>query len=69
MKPVDVRTKSDDELNDQLGDLQGVVFEVHAGRDYVDPLARLLERQGAVVEQPLQGLQIGQRLSWYKARR
>lgn len=57
------------QLHDHLGDLQGIVFELHAGRDYADPLVRLLEGQDATVEQPLQGLQIGQRLSWYKARR
>ena len=28
MKPVDVRTKSDDELNDQLGDLQKEAFNL-----------------------------------------
>lgn len=57
------------QLYDELGDLQGIVFELHSGRDYVDPLRRLLERQGAVVIEPLKGLQIGQRLSWYKQRR
>ncbi len=53
-------------LYEQLGDLQGIVFEIHAGRDYINPLKRLLERQGATVELPMAGMQIGQRLSWYK---
>lgn len=57
------------QLHEALSGLQGVVFELHAGADYADPLVRLLELQGATVEQPLRGLQIGQRLSWYKQRR
>ena len=54
------------DLYEALGDLQGIVFELHAGADYADPLVRMLQGQGAMVEQPLAGLEIGQRLSWYK---
>jgi hypothetical protein len=36
-------------------------FVVHAGADYANPLA-----QHFPVEQPLQGLAIGQRLAWYR---
>ena len=37
-----------------------------AGRDYVDPLVPLLPDAFEVID-PLQGLQIGERLSWLKA--
>jgi hypothetical protein len=36
-------------------------FQVHAGADYASPLA-----QHFPVEQPLEGLAIGQRLAWYR---
>jgi DGQHR domain-containing protein len=38
-------------------------FLLHAGADYAEPLATLLP-----AEQPLRGLGIGQRLSWYRRR-
>lgn len=49
---------------------------VYAGRDYAQPVtAALLSRRYAPrpvvipVTQPLEGLQVGQRLAWFKARR
>jgi hypothetical protein len=50
------------------GCLRGVVVEIHAGAEYVDELGPMLEQQGAIVELPLAGLQIGEQLSWYKRR-
>lgn len=43
--------------------LGGVRVEVHAGRGYVEPLAELLD-----LEEPLKGLEVGQRLKWYNDR-
>lgn len=43
-------------------------YEIHAGEDYCDPFATLLEDQGARVHLPLKGLGIGQQLKWYKER-
>lgn len=45
------------------------IYCFHAGRLYREPLATLLRRNGARVEAPLEGLQIGQQLAWYAGRR
>ncbi len=52
-------------LDGSLGDLTGIVIEVHAGSAYVDAVQPPLTARGAVVIDPLQGLSIGRRLSWY----
>lgn len=53
--------------------LDGVIVEILAGADYVGPLAKALEHalEGAEVriENPLAGLQVGERLAWFKAAR
>jgi hypothetical protein len=51
-----------------LGSLQGVVFEVHAGAAYVDPLEPVLRARTAAVTTPVRGLTQGQHLAWYAAR-
>ena len=43
-----------------------VVFEFHAGSDYCQPLAQMLELLGFGVELPLAGLGIGEQLAWYQ---
>jgi hypothetical protein len=49
-------------------DLSGHTFEAHAGQAYFAfGLVEGLEARGAVVEQPLEGLGLGQRLAAYKA--
>jgi hypothetical protein len=45
--------------------LQDKVVEIHAGATYVDAVRCELERLGARLVDPLQGLQMGQRLAWY----
>lgn len=49
------------------GDLRGRRVEVHASAAYVDAIRELLERQGALVLEPLAGLRQGERSSWYDA--
>ena len=47
--------------------LSGHTFEAHAGRNYLAfGLVQGLESRGATVEQPLDGLGLGKRLSFYK---
>jgi len=52
-----------------------VVLEVHAGAAYVEWLSEIVASSPAAkhlrltVEEPLRGLEIGQRLHWYAARR
>lgn len=38
-----------------------------AGADYAEPVCRVLESWGIPCSMPLQGLQVGQRLAWFKA--
>lgn len=40
------------------------VIEVHAGKPYVDALRACIE--GGVISHPVEGLQIGEQLAWYK---
>ncbi len=50
----------------RLGSLSGKSIEIHAGYEYRVPLLlRGLERRGARVVVPLEGLPFGQQLSWY----
>lgn len=52
-------------LQSQLGDLSGLLFEVHAGAAYADALEPPLRRHGAVVHRPVQGLSMGHQLRFY----
>jgi hypothetical protein len=55
------------QLGTELGDLQGITFEVHAGVTYLGAgLASGLARAGAFIENPVEGLSFGKRLSFYK---
>jgi hypothetical protein len=45
--------------------LSGATVEAHASRSYVEPLREPLERAGATLVTPLEGLRQGERLSWY----
>jgi hypothetical protein len=45
--------------------LTGTRVEIHAGRDYVEPIRSRLEALGAVVETPLNHLRQGEQLRWY----
>jgi hypothetical protein len=47
------------------GPLQDKIIEVHAGPLYVDAVRPELEKLGARVDDPLEGLQMGHRLAWY----
>ena len=51
-----------------LGGLAGTVVELHAGESYLQPITTALERRGAVLERPLQGLTSGRWQGWYDAR-
>lgn len=44
-----------------------LTFEIHAGADYVHPLAEILRSVGVKVEVPYEGLAIGKRLAAYTA--
>lgn len=52
-------------LLDELGDLHGSTFEVHAGAAYTDAITAPLRRGGARLQLPLRGLTHGQQLQWY----
>ena len=45
--------------------IAGKVVEIHASRAYVDACRQGLERRGAIVRAPLDGLAMGQQLAWY----
>jgi len=54
------------DLSRVLGDLDGAVFEIHAGLAYRDSgLVEGLEDRGAVVEVPAEGLGLGEQLHFY----
>jgi hypothetical protein len=57
------------QLEEELGDLAGIVFEVHAGSRYVEAIAQGLRSRGAEVDVPTAGLGLGRQLSWYGRRR
>ena len=54
-----------DQLQDTAAPLAGKVIEVHAGSAYVDAIRDGLIVAGADVVEPLHGLTMGERLSWY----
>jgi hypothetical protein len=57
-------------LVQELGKLDGHVFEIHAGATFRDyGLVEGLERRGAVVEVPARGLSQGGQLAFYAAAR
>lgn len=47
------------------GPLAQRCIEIHAGEKYLQARRSELERRGAVVRDPLQGLSLGERLAWY----
>ena len=50
-----------------FGEVEGHTVEIHAGAAYASfGLVEGLERAGAEVEQPLEGLGLGKRLAYYK---
>jgi hypothetical protein len=54
-------------LKQALGDVSGVVIELHAGSAYLNHgLVAGLRERGAVLERPVQGLSLGQQLAFYK---
>lgn len=54
------------ELKEALGDLTGMTFEIHAGRDYWGfGLVDNLQRAGAGIEIPTEGLTQGQQRRFY----
>lgn len=54
------------QLRHRLGELRGLVFEVHAGAAYADAVEPPLVELGAEVVRPLHGLSIGRQLQWYR---
>lgn len=52
-------------LREALGSLDGLSVEVHAGSAYADAIREGLRSEGARVAEPLAGLKLGPRLSWY----
>ncbi len=58
------------QLDRELGPVGHTVFEVHAGKNYVDfGLVAGLEDRGAIVEWPVKGLPMGKQLAFYGAHR
>jgi hypothetical protein len=55
------------QLESALGGLKDLTIEVHAGSAYVDPIRPGLRAAGAHLVEPLAGLSLGERLSWYAA--
>lgn len=54
------------QIEERLGEVREVVFEAHAGTEYLDHgLARSLEERGAIVERPTAGLKLGEQLAFY----
>lgn len=55
------------ELREAVGDLAGVTFEIHAGKDYWGHgLADSLSAAGATVEIPTEGMRQGMQLRFYR---
>lgn len=53
------------QLEQAVGPLQGRIFDIHAGSTYVKAVDAAVSPLGAVIIDQLNGLSIGQRLSWY----
>lgn len=57
-------------LDLELGQINGLCFETHAGAEYLDyGVTDGLRSRGATVENPTQGLRIGRQLSFYAGTR
>lgn len=68
--PISVKrswaTRVTEELKEALGNIAGMTFEIHAGRDYWGyGLVDNLRRAGARVEIPTEGLSQGQQRRFY----
>lgn len=57
--------KVGEQLEHAAGSLSGKLVEVHAGSAYVDAIGPVLRALGADLQDRLEGLSIGRRLSWY----
>jgi hypothetical protein len=57
-----------DDLERELGSLDGKRLELHAGDEYVLAIGPTLRSRGARLARPLEGLRIGEQLAWYGAR-
>lgn len=53
------------QLEEAVGPLQGLAFDIHAGAAYVEAAAAALSPAGVIMIDQLRGLPIGRRLSWY----
>lgn len=54
-------------LEETLGDLRGIIFEIHAGNAYcAHGLVQDLKRRGAQIEMPTMGLPFGKQLAFYR---
>lgn len=58
-------TRVVEQLHATVGKIDGWTIEIHAGAAYTDAVRELLGDRGATVIEPLAGLTIGSRLSWY----
>jgi hypothetical protein len=55
------------QLDDELGSMSGLIFEIHAGNDYCNfGLAHGLRSRDARVERPAEGLAVGEQLAFYQ---
>jgi hypothetical protein len=54
-------------LAERFKDLNGAVFEVHAGSHYRTAIAAPLQREGGAITAPLANLSLGRQLAWYAA--
>jgi hypothetical protein len=60
-------TRVIEQLRREVVDLRGSAFEIHAGVEYREfGLRQELEREGAIVEVPAQGLRIGEQRAFYR---
>ena len=53
-------------FDDDRVDPKKVVVELHAGKEYCEPLEDHLSLAGFIVLRPCEGLGIGEQLAWYK---
>lgn len=53
------------ELDEVEGPIRGKVIEVHSNAVYLEAIRSRLQSHGAVIVEPLLGLQFGKRLQWY----
>lgn len=57
------------QLEDRLGSIVGITFEVHAGADYRRAIEPGITKRGGIVSAPLAHLGQGEQLAWYTAGR